>query len=268
MALILQKLSLNDRRVVHLFIQSSVWGDGTCSCSFEDRFFQTDKNRLLVLVAHSLRTLEVGSNRAQLLLPITFPALQDLTLHGDLEVEKHSKRTTGCYPALKRLHISNCEDGIESTLDGSIFFPLIPRAAPALEVFKISRCEILYSTRIAIEGLLQNPTPLKIVVCHDPRGCVWNRPCVEELKYLAQSHKQIAVEERLGSQGQLLDIKGNINVERETFMWWLNICGEHDPWSTQSTLDVFREFTLDVMFGVDVDGVDEARDALLGAVEG
>ena len=96
-----------------------------------DRFLDIDKNRVLALVAHSLQTLELTGNYAQLLLPITLPSLQDLTLHSLVRmVEKRPKKAY--YPALKRFHLTHHRRPDEHNL-----FSLIMRNAPTLEILEL-----------------------------------------------------------------------------------------------------------------------------------
>ena len=122
LAVVLHSLPLNARRVIRLVIHSS-----KPRTPLEDRFFDTDKNRVLALVAHSLCILEVIANRVQFLLPITLPSLRDLTLRGAVATEKLTRRNMACYPALKEFHFH---------MDGYIPLFVVTTAAPALEVFE------------------------------------------------------------------------------------------------------------------------------------
>ena len=160
LARVLRSLPLNTRRVVHLLILSPNSGQPFFVYHRHGRFLDIDKNRVLALVAHSLHTLELTGNYAQLLLPITLPSLQDLTLHSLVRmVEKRPKKA--CYPALKRLHLTHHRRPDEHNL-----FSLIMRNAPTLEILKLW-CFLV--CQHGIEDSLEKPTSLKIVV----------RPCYQ-----------------------------------------------------------------------------------------
>ena len=157
LARVLRSLPLDARRVVHLFILPPDLGQPFFA-SQRDRFFDIDKNRVLALVAHSLRTLKVATNHAQLLLPITLPFLWDLTMHSALEVvEKCTKRKKACYPALKRFHFTHYRFWYKPNI-----ISLVVRNAPTLEIFKLT-CHP--SCQHEIEDFLEKPTSLKIVCC-------------------------------------------------------------------------------------------------------
>ena len=178
LAVVLRSLPLSARRVVRLAIHSE------SSTPLEDRFFDTDKNRVLALVAHSLCILEVVANRAQFLLPITLPSLRDLTLHGEVTTEKLTKRNMACYPALKHFHLK------DAYIEGERIplFPPITRVAPTLEVFKLSPSERFYGILPAIKDFLQKSPSLKIVLCSTYMN-------YSAINAFAKSHKQITVEE-------------------------------------------------------------------------
>ena len=186
LTLILHSLPLDARRVVHLVVQSSFWGQGYGLS--EDRFFDTDKMRVLAVVAHSLRTLEVRANRAQVLLPIALPSLRTLTLHGVARAKNHSQRNTACYPALKRFHFAPHSARVYN------IFSLITRAAPTLEVLKLSHCKWYHEFDALVRCLHQNPT-LKIILC--PSICLPNFR-----KVLVQCYKQVTIEEHPVSLSQ------------------------------------------------------------------
>ena len=91
---VLKKLAPNARCVRHLFI-SSIEHEG---------FFQADKNRLLITVAPTLRSLEIYFHHTSLALNFPLPSLVDFTLHGDMHMNKITPQTFACYPSLQRLH--------------------------------------------------------------------------------------------------------------------------------------------------------------------
>ena len=151
-----------------------------------DRFLDIDKNRVLALVAHSLQTLELTGNYAQLLLPITLPSLQDLTLHSLVRmVEKRPKKA--CYPALKRLHLTHHRRPDEHNL-----FSLIMRNAPTLEILNLW-CPLV--RQHGIEDSLEKPTSLKVVVCPCYQSDThWWGNSKSEIDTLARSHEIIIIE--------------------------------------------------------------------------
>ena len=170
LARVLHSLPLDAWRVVHLCILSSNLQQPLFGYHY-DCFFDIDKNRVLALVAHSLRTLKVMAYHSQLLLPIPLPSLRDLTLRGDTRVEKRTKRGKACYPALKCFQLSNfCH------VDEYNLFPLITNNAPTFGMIKLS-CGSFHM----IEDFPEKPTSLKIVLCPCYRLIThkWNHPMAE-----------------------------------------------------------------------------------------
>jgi hypothetical protein len=96
LALVLKKLPFNSRRCRHIFAREDNTDAG---------FFISDLNRLLILVAPTLQTLEVRASKVTLTFPFQFPALVDLVISGTLDLGTQSARAKVRYPALKRLHI-------------------------------------------------------------------------------------------------------------------------------------------------------------------
>jgi hypothetical protein len=124
---VLKKLPPNSRLVRHLFVWSSeTWGDG--------RFFETDKNQLLIIVAPTLLSLDVSFDYVCIALTFPLPSLVDLTVHGNMSMTKLTKRTLACYPSLRRLHwaaSSGCPPGAG-------FLALVQKTAPHVTHLRIS----------------------------------------------------------------------------------------------------------------------------------
>ena len=179
LACVLHSLPLDSRRVVHLSILSSFF-------YHYDRFLDIDKNRVLALVAHSIRILEFTGNYAQLLPPITLPFLQNLNLYGGFKVVKKCPKKA-CYPALKRFYLNYPSYRVP---DGHNLFSPIMRNAPTLKIFKLL-CHTF--GQYAIEDFLEKPTSLKILLC----------PCYgshtgrlkSEIETFTKSYEVITIEE-------------------------------------------------------------------------
>ena len=125
---VLKKLPPNSRLVRHLF----VWSSGTCG--EEGRFFETDKNRLLIIVAPTLLSLDVSFDYVSIALTFPLPSLVDLTVHGNMSMTKPTKCTLACYPSLRRLHwaaSSGCPPGAG-------FLALVQKTAPHVTHLRIS----------------------------------------------------------------------------------------------------------------------------------
>ena len=97
------------------------------------KFFQTDKNRLLIVVAPTLRSLEIGCHHHRIHLPFVMPALMDLTIYG-YPGDEPLPTTITCYPALRRL---NYNVGYTSPHGPSII-SLLKVAAPNLSALRLS----------------------------------------------------------------------------------------------------------------------------------
>ena len=89
LALVLKKLPFNSRRSRHILPH----GDDT-----DVGFFISDLNRLLILIAPTLQTLEVRASKATLTFPLQLPALIDLPTFGTLVFGRQAEQKI-CYPA-------------------------------------------------------------------------------------------------------------------------------------------------------------------------
>ncbi|KIM81461.1 hypothetical protein PILCRDRAFT_8811 [Piloderma croceum F 1598] len=125
---VLKKLPADTRRVQHLFISSIEIRSGR-----EAKFFEADKNRLLITVAPTLRSLEVHSRMAYLALKFSLPSLLDLTVHGIIHVNIVTAHILACYPSLQRMHWASAS----TTFSGGLL-PLIHKTAPALTHLRIT----------------------------------------------------------------------------------------------------------------------------------
>jgi hypothetical protein len=127
----LKMIPLEFRRVRHLFLSSKPWASNHIAY-LDGEFFNTDKNRLLILVSSTLQTLEVGSFNADLYLAFQMPALLDLTLHGFACFKQPPSRHIVCYPQLQRLHIT-CIG-----LKGVKFMGRLDSIAPQMRELRVS----------------------------------------------------------------------------------------------------------------------------------
>ena len=103
----LNKMPADARCVRHLFVSSGKWEKGEVD---KNKFFEGNRNRLLSLIAPSLRTLYIGSGPVNLTLPFPLPALVDLVVlcepFGTCSHYTHSvNNMASCYPILRRLYI-------------------------------------------------------------------------------------------------------------------------------------------------------------------
>lgn len=125
---VLKKLHPDARCVRHLFISSIELGR-------EVEFFEADKNRLLIVVAPTLRSLEVYFHATSLSLKFPLPSLLDLTVYcaSTFTLDNITTRTFECYPSLQRMHWGSAAMPLSCGL-----LPLIRWTAPALTHLRIS----------------------------------------------------------------------------------------------------------------------------------
>jgi len=103
----LKRRPVGARSVRHLFVSSGRWEKGEADNS---KFFETDRNRLLSLIAPSLQTLCIGSGPVSLTLPFTLPALVDLVVLRQPFENCYTNSLDNmalCYPILRRLYIGH-----------------------------------------------------------------------------------------------------------------------------------------------------------------
>jgi hypothetical protein len=160
---VLKKLPADARRVQHLFISSI-----EIRRRREAKFFEADKNRLLITVAPTLRSLEVHSRMAYLALKFPFPSLLDLTVHGTIHVNNVTAHILACYPSLQRMHWASAS----TTFSGGLL-PLIRKTAPALTHLRISISNRHYNVTAVVcheleiaYGLPRTPSP----ITHSSKG--------------------------------------------------------------------------------------------------
>jgi hypothetical protein len=102
LALVFKKLPADSRRVRCLFLTQACW---------ISQFYQrgdsgeTDKNRLLKMVALTLETLEICCYLYRFPLPFQLPVLVDLTIHGTYDYNVPMTEIPVCYPALRHLRL-------------------------------------------------------------------------------------------------------------------------------------------------------------------
>jgi hypothetical protein len=140
---VLKKLSPELKRVIHLFLSSKEWDSGQYRLG---EFFQADKNRLLMVVAPTLKSLEIGCHYQRIYLPFAMPALMDLTLHG-FNSYHPLPYTVACYPALRRLNMEWTH-----TSGGSKIINFFKTAAPNLSELRLSTSYV--GTQSALEATL------------------------------------------------------------------------------------------------------------------
>jgi hypothetical protein len=128
----LKKLPLEFRRIRHLFLSSVEWASNQNIYGMDGEFFNTDKNRLLILVSSTLQTLEIGSFNAELYLAFQMPALLDLTVHGYVRLEQLPSRHIVCYPQLRRFHLA-C-----TWLENGRFPGVLDSIAPEMKELRVS----------------------------------------------------------------------------------------------------------------------------------
>jgi hypothetical protein len=104
----LKKIPADARCVRHPFVSSGKWEKGEAD---NNKFFEADRNRLLSLIAPSLRTLCIGSGPVSLTLPFPLPALVDLVvLRQPFTSDQYINcvyNMASCYPILRRLYIGH-----------------------------------------------------------------------------------------------------------------------------------------------------------------
>jgi hypothetical protein len=103
---VLKRLPDDARCVRHLLLRSGAWGKGRLWLH-HSKIFETDKNRLLSLIAPTLRTLCLECAFSIVTLPFSFPALVDLTILSQPTFPTDAD-TAPRYPRLRRFYIGIC----------------------------------------------------------------------------------------------------------------------------------------------------------------
>ena len=207
---VLRKLPPESRRVIHLFLSSKEWDSGHIRPA---EFFQTDKNRLLIVVAPTLKSLEICCHFHRLYLPFVMPALIDLTMHGYPNDEPLSATVT-CYPALRRL---NYVWSMRTYLDGPNIISFLKVAAPNLSALRLSM--FYTAASLALVGTL----PLeKVLFQFYPRA----------------PRTQTPLQNKAGRDVRFILLKTPLTFRSNSFMAvavknrWTEVCAGHaDHWN-------------------------------------